>query len=173
MRKLVLAATAVAALAGAGSAAAGGWATAGITPMPDGVDAGEPWNVTITVLRHGVTPTDGAKPSITIKNDAGVTKTFRATPTGKTGEYRARVVFPANGTWRYEVDNGLFATGYGESMRQTYTPVEIGGPGGGGSTTSLAWTLGGSAALACALALLIFLGRTRTPRPGIPAPSTN
>lgn len=119
---LVLAAVVVAA-----PASAGGWATVGLASTPEGVGAGETWEAEITVLRHGVTPTDGAAPSLTIRNaDSELSETFGAEPTGETGVYVARVVFPSTGTWSYEIDNGLVATGYGESATTTYAPVAIG-----------------------------------------------
>ena len=111
---------------GAGSAGAGGWATVDLASMPEGVSAGETWTAEITVLRHGVTPTDDAAPSLTIRNKkSGASETFDAEPAGETGVYTARVVFPDAGTWGFEIDNGLAATGYGESATTTYAAVRI------------------------------------------------
>jgi len=45
------------------------------------------------------------------------------------------VVFPAAGRWSFEIDNGLAATGYGESATTTFAPVTI-GSGSGGSPSS-------------------------------------
>jgi YtkA-like protein len=130
MRYLIALAAVTATLAGAGAAHAGGWATVGLGSLPTGLDKGDTWRADITVLRHGRTPTDGAAPAVTIRNTkTGQKLTFPAKPTGKTGKYEARVVFPTSGTWRYEIDNGLRATGYGESATTTYAPVTI-GPGG-------------------------------------------
>ena len=133
MRSLVIVAALVLADWVAAPAGAGGWATVALASPPEGVATGETWKAEITVLRHGVTPTDGAAPSVTIRNaDAGLSETFAAEPAGETGVYVARVVFPAPGSWSYEIDNGLVATGYGESATTTYTPVVVdAGPGGG------------------------------------------
>lgn len=172
MRKLVLATLAAAALAAPAATNAGGWATAGIEPQPP-VTAGDDWNVTITILRHGQTPTDGAKPSITIRNvDTGETKTFAATPAGEVGKYEARVEFPSGGTWRYEVNTGLAATGHGMNQVQTFAPVEISGGGAAGTSfPTLQLTAGIAAALA--LAALVFFMRRRRPQQPQLAPSAH
>lgn len=77
MRHLIVLSTLVAALAVSGAASAGGWATVGITPTADGMDAGETWNTEITVLQHGRTPLDGLTPTVTI-NGPGGSRTFTA-----------------------------------------------------------------------------------------------
>lgn len=124
MRRLIVLSALVAALVVAGAANAGGWATVSLASLPDGVSSGERWKAQITVLRHGVTPTDGAAPSLTIRNGSE-TETFAAEPTGKLGGYEAHVVFPEAGSWRLEIDNGLVATGYGVSATTTFGPVTI------------------------------------------------
>ena len=119
MRALILLATLVVALGAAAPAAAGGWATVGIAPLPDAVGPGEPWNVEITVLQHGVRPLDGLAPVVTIGGDGEGLERFGATASGKPGVYEASVVFPEAGRWSVVVDSG-----FGES-RLTYGPVEI------------------------------------------------
>jgi hypothetical protein len=130
-RPLLLAA--VAALVLAGSAAAGGWATVKLSSLPIGLSAGEPWIVNITVLQHGRTPLAGVKPTVTIRKVVRTTSagsrvakevhTFAARPTSRTGVYRARVVFPSAGTWRYEVYDGFVQ--YGGARPHHYAPVKI------------------------------------------------
>ena len=159
MRKLVL--TVLAAALAAPAATAGGWATAGVDSQPSGKE----WDATITILRHGRTPTDDAAPSITIRNDEGVTKTFAAKPIGG-GRYTVRVEFPTEGTWRYEVNTGLAATGHGADQVQTFAPVEIRGAGDGGSAMP-AWPLATAAALALLLAIGFFLARRRRLTPSL------
>ncbi len=127
MRHLIALAALAAALVVSSAASAGGWATVSLASLPVGVSSGETWDAQITVLRHGVTPTEGAAPSVTIRK-GGDTTTFKAEPTGKTGGYEAPVVFPEPGQWTLEIDNGLVATGYGESATTTFGPVAIGGP---------------------------------------------
>lgn len=134
------------------AALAGGWATVGVTPLPpEDIQAGETWTPQVTVLRHGRTPTDGATPSITI-GSGGEQTTIPLRPTGKTGVYSAKVVFPHAGTWSYAIDNGLAGTGYGMSATTTYKPIEVGGaPAGDGTAIPGGWTTGLGAALALAL----------------------
>ena len=145
----------------AAPAGAGGWASVGLASLPAGVSSGEPWDAEITVLRHGVTPTDGAEPSLTIRNtETGLSETFAADPTGETGVYMARVVFPHAGRWSFEIDNGLTATGFGESATTTYAPVTIEAPGGGGSFPAA--PLGAiAAAIALAAAAVFSVRRLR------------
>jgi hypothetical protein len=134
MRRTVLLFAAASALVLAGTALAGGWATVRLSSLPTGLSAGEPWVVNITVLQHGRTPLDGLKPTVTIRKVAARTTsassqaakeshTFAARPTGRTGVYRARVVFPSAGTWRYEVYDA-FVT-YGGARTHTFAPVKI------------------------------------------------
>ena len=76
---------------------AGCWATVGLTPLPQpGLQAGEPWIVTIRVLQHGRTPLAGAKPEIRIRNGRQADRLQRQ-GTRARRSYRARVVFPAAG----------------------------------------------------------------------------
>lgn len=124
-RMLLVLALALGALAATGTATAGGWATVKLSSTPDGASAGEPWMVEITVLRHGRTPTDGAKPRVVVRSASGERISYPAAPTGKKGVYRARVVFTEAGTWRWSVSDGLAATGYGISRTHTFSPVEV------------------------------------------------
>jgi hypothetical protein len=153
MRYLVLVSALVLAAVAAVPASAGGWATVALASTPAGVSAGEPWEAEITILRHGVTPTDGAAPSLTIHNaDTGLSETFAAEPAGETGVYVASVVFPEPGSWSFEIDNGLVATGYGESATTTYAPVAIEvGSGGRGSFPAIPLGVLGAVALAAAV----------------------
>ena len=133
MRYLIALSVLVVALAAPAAAPAGGWATVELAAMPTGIDAGDTWTARFTVLRHGVTPTDGAEPSVTIAHPvSSETSTYPADPTGEPGVYEAAVVFPEAGTWTFEIDNGLAATGYGESQTTPFDAVTVGAPGGGG-----------------------------------------
>jgi hypothetical protein len=110
-------------LAAAPSALAGGWATAGLSSTPDGVDAGKPWKVDITIMQHGRTPLEGVQPAIVITDEAGRATRFDAKAAGEPGVYSATVVFPGNGTYDYTVDDG-----FGNAFGHEFAPVEIGGP---------------------------------------------
>ena len=126
MRTLFALCVAVAALAVTGAAGAGGWATVGFEPLPDGTSAGGTWHPTITIKQHGVTPLAGLTPIVTIEEAAsGGTQTFTAVETPKTGIYEADVVFPSEGDWRIAIDSG-----FGDS-RVTYGPLTIDAPSGG------------------------------------------
>jgi hypothetical protein len=126
MRTRHVAAIAVAvALMAPSSAAAGGFATVGLDPLPDGIGPGKPWQVRLTILQHGRTPLDGLVPEVIAKRGS-VRKTFAARPAGRPGVYRARVVFPSAGTWHYVVDDGF-------TMTHTFPPVRV-RAGGGGKT---------------------------------------
>ena len=88
------------------AAAAGGWTTVGLSaPPPGDLRAGSVWAAEVTVLQHGRTPLEGQTPILTITSGPR-TATFHATPSGRPGVYRARVVFPAAGSWRASVDHG-------------------------------------------------------------------
>jgi hypothetical protein len=120
MRHLIVVATIAAALIASSTASAGGWATVGLDPLPDGVAPGDTWNTNMTIKQHGMTPLTGLSPTITITlEDSGLTKEFFATETDAPGVYAASVVFPEAGQWRIVADST-----FGES-RLTYGPVSI------------------------------------------------
>ena len=133
MRRSLIVAAAVA-LVCASTALAGNWATVRLSSSPKGLSADEPWVVNITVLQHGLAsqPLCCLKPTVTISRVGQVRSTsaaleksltFRARATSRTGVYRARVVFPDAGTWRYEVYDA-FAV-YGGARTHTFAPVKI------------------------------------------------
>jgi hypothetical protein len=117
MRKLVVALILVAALVPA-TALAGAWATVKLSSTPAGAQAGKPWLVNLTVLQHGVTPLAGVEPQVRIWQGT-LQRSFNARPTSTTGVYRARVVFPRAGMWRWSIWDGF-------SRTHTYKPVKIG-----------------------------------------------
>jgi YtkA-like len=151
MRKLLIATLGCAALVIPGSAAAGGWATAGLGPPDDGLQAGDTWNARVTILQHGQTPLSGVEPTVTIRNDDdGTTQTFPARPTGEVGVYEAKVRFPSSGTWSYEVYDGFEQ--YGGAQTHTFGPISI-APGSGGGVELWPFVLVG-------LALVLIAGST-------------
>src|SRR3954470_7952529 len=82
-------------------AGAGGFATVGLSSLPDGTAPGTPWHVTLTILQHGRTPLPGLNPVVRIRSADGKTaRTFAARPARRPGIYTADVVFPAAGRWR-------------------------------------------------------------------------
>jgi hypothetical protein len=133
-RALILAA--VGALVATSTALAGGWATVKLSSSPKNVSAGEPWVVEIKVLQHGLAtqPLGGLKPTLTIRKvlsartissglEEPLSRTFRAKATGRVGVYRARVIFPSAGTWRYEVYDAF--TEYGGARTHRFKAVAI------------------------------------------------
>lgn len=152
MKKLVLAlAVALAAVPAAG---AGGFATVGLSSLPTGTAAGDTWTVDLTVLAHGRTPVDGIAPLVRISGGDGQTREFAARPTGTTGVYRADVVFPSEGTWRYEVWDGYTQT-------HTFKPVAVGASDGTGSSLPLWLALATALVMASAGAAMIQRRRGR------------
>jgi hypothetical protein len=101
---------------------AGGWATVQLSSTPKGVAAGTPWKVEVTVLQHGVTPLADVEPVVRIRKGE-VRRAFPARPTGETGVYLARVVFPSAGVWRYAVWDGFVE--YRGARTHTFAPVRI------------------------------------------------
>ncbi len=133
MRRSLIVAAAVA-LVLASTALAGNWATVRLSSSPKGLSTDEPWVVNITVLQHGLAsqPLCCLKPTVTIRRVSQVRSTsaavktsltFRATPTSRTGVYRARVVFPDAGMWRYEVYDAF--TMFGGARTHKFVPVTI------------------------------------------------
>lgn len=114
--KRLLAVVAVS-LAAVPVAGAGGWATVSLSSTPDRIRTGQVWDLRLTVLQHGVRPLEGVKPRVQLRRGA-TTRTFLARETGKPGVYRVRVVFPAPGTWRWQIDDGF-------GRLHSYYPVEI------------------------------------------------
>ncbi len=158
MRRLLITVSLAAALIAAPSAFAGGWATVGLDSTPAGVQPGDPWNVSITVLQHGRTPLVDVQPTLTISNGDS-SKTFAAKPTDKPGVYAASVTFPSAGQWTYEVNDGFIT-----QQPHTFPAVQIGAPvrAPAAATTTddggvnLTWLLlGGIAFVLAALILLV------------------
>ena len=107
---LIAAALVAALLIVPATALGGGWATVGMSSLPDDTRPGQAWVVDLEVLQHGRTPLQGVDPEVIIRPaDGGAEERFPARPTEKPGVYRARVVFPAGGEWNYLVDDGFTA----------------------------------------------------------------
>ena len=123
MKPIALILTAAATLALASTAQAGCWATVGLSSLPNGIGAGDQWNVAITVKQHGRTLLSNAKPTVTITSPAGKKTVVRAQKTARKGVYRARVVFPTAGDWRFTVFDG-FVPSCGRE--HTYAKLTIG-----------------------------------------------
>jgi hypothetical protein len=118
-------------------ASAGGWASVGFEPLPDGTDAGGTWKPTVFVKQHGITPLEGLQPVVMIEETgSGEATKFLATAGSEPGEYRADVVFPSAGDWRITI-----LAGFGDS-KVTYGPVAIGESVTGGGASEPLFVLG-------------------------------
>lgn len=135
---------------------------------PQGYEVGEPWVVSITVIRHDarvdLAPT--ARPSIRIdKQSTGETHTF-AFRRQRYGAFRARVVFPSAGIWTYRVTGlGRLVANQGwepvtivpRRAAKSHPPASAASPARGGGS-SAGWIAGG-AATALLLTLLLLWRR--------------
>jgi hypothetical protein len=151
MRALLLAVSA--ALLLAAPAAAGGWATVGLGPPDSGLGAGDTWNAQMTILQHGVTPLVGVSPVVKITK-GGKTLDFPATPTSQAGVYVAKVEFPSEGSWTYQVDDGF-------SRTHSFAAVQIGPGSGDGGFSIPDWTWALAAAAAGLIVILLVARRSR------------
>jgi hypothetical protein len=129
---------------------------------PQGYEVGEPWVVSITVIRHDarveLRPT--ATPSIRIvKQSTGETHIF-AFRRERYGALTARVVFPAAGVWTYSVTGlGSLVANQGwepvtivpPQVAKSHQPASATSPDRGGGS-SVGWVAGAGAA-----AFLLFL----------------
>jgi hypothetical protein len=109
MRKAIVLLAVGVALAFAGTASAGCWATVGVSPLPSAGQEQTTWKPQIQVLQHGRTPMADAKPTVIIENaQTGDRRTFDAAlVNGSEGVYQASVVFPEPGTWSVAVNDGF------------------------------------------------------------------
>jgi YtkA-like len=164
MRTLLLTLAAVAALAFAGTASAGGWATAGVSPPPDDPTAGSTWDARITILQHGQTPLSGIAPTISLVGPGGKKETFTSTATDEPGVYLAKVKFPAAGSWTYEVYDGFGE--YGGAQTHTFGAISVGASSGGSGFDLPSLPVSAAILVGIALVVALVLGMRRArPRP--------
>lgn len=101
---------AVAALALATVALAGGWSVvvldhASASLASGELPAGAPFTIGFTVLQHGKHPVDGLTPRITLTQQAGgETVTVLAEAARGPGRYQAAILLPAAGAWTWQID---------------------------------------------------------------------
>ena len=142
MKRILIAAVLLGSLVQAGVASAGCNATVGLAPPPAGIGPGTTWTAEMTVLQHGVRPlpnADTAHPTLTIVNDeTGARKTVTSQPTDDPAVFVADVVFPAAGTWSYEVYDDFTALEDGTAapcaQTHSFASVSVGGAPAGGGT---------------------------------------
>jgi hypothetical protein len=87
------------------SASAGGWSILTLAELPKHVEVDQPVVVEFAVLQHGQTAIEGLAPTVRavhVFTDERIT--IDATPSERSGYYRASVLFPNSGSWRWWVD---------------------------------------------------------------------
>ncbi len=100
----------VALLALPGWALAGGWALTSFDELPSDFEAGGSYDLTYTVLQHGVNPVDVGQSEVRLIDGNGDVMTFGATRLPERGRYQVTVTFPESGLWTWEVTQGDFGT---------------------------------------------------------------
>lgn len=112
---------AVCALGFGSGASAGGWAISTLDEIPVPI-AGEPIDVGFTIRQHGVTPIDLTENvGITISLAGGNAQYFPAAGDGTVGHYVARVEFPSEGRYQWNIRQGWFA-------EQDLGQIDVGAP---------------------------------------------
>jgi hypothetical protein len=175
--RLATAMVVLVALALPATAGAGGFATVGLSSLPDGTAPGKPWHVTLTILQHGRTPLPNLQPTVSVTSaDGATTRTFAARPGREAGIYTADVVFPTAGVWRYAINDSF-------SQIHRFAPVRVGSgaaaaapaasapaatPDSGGANVGAALA---AAAVAGLLAALLAAALMHRRRPADPAPA--
>lgn len=100
----------VALLAIPAMAHAGGWALTSFDELPPEFQAGATYDLTYTVLQHGVNPVDVGQSEVRVTGADGEVTTFTASGLPEVGRYRVTVTFPESGIWTWEVFQGDFGT---------------------------------------------------------------
>jgi hypothetical protein len=90
---------------------AGGWATTLLDPLPDRIEANQPYTVGFWVLQHG---SHAANPPIAdaglrLTDEKGSAVTFKGAALPEPAHYAAAVVLPHDGAWQLEGLQGWFA----------------------------------------------------------------
>ena len=88
------------------AAHAGGFATTGLSSTPDGLQAGQPWKVELTILQHGRTPLSDLSPEIVTSTPTATAR--RSAPSRRQARaLRRDRPFPKAGQWSYAVYDGF------------------------------------------------------------------
>jgi hypothetical protein len=114
-RWIAMVVAALAALAVATAAQAGGWAVVVLDEVPGEARAGETQELGFTVRQHGHTPVDihtweGDLPTLMARHtETGETLMATARKDGAVGHYTVSVTFPKAGVWAWEIIPAPFA----------------------------------------------------------------
>lgn len=114
MRRLVTTLSAlVLTLALGAPALAGGWAVTTLDELPPQIQAGQEYAIGYTIRQHGERPINvaemGGTTQILITSpDGAKTLRYNGVQTGARGHYVAKVMFPYDGAWQWQVTQGPF-----------------------------------------------------------------
>jgi hypothetical protein len=106
--------TGLGAIAGAGPAAAGGWAVTVLDPLPNRIEAGRAYEVSFWVLQHGTHPYNWGEPAslgqvgVTLTDDRSASVSFTGRALAEPAHYTTAVTVPHDGTWRVSGVQGIF-----------------------------------------------------------------
>lgn len=99
-------------------ATAGGWAAITLDQLPEGVVAGDPFEISFSVRQHGVRPMAGLTPLIHFSHiESTDTISVAAREQGPTGHYAAELTLPHPGAWNWSIE--------AFSMNQPMPPVQV------------------------------------------------
>ncbi len=99
-RFIALPLAALAGLAFASVALAGGWAQVTVTDFPSDPPAGEETTIGLSVLQHGETPISWSNLTVIATDEvSGTVIRTEAEAMGPEGSYVATIVFPSSGEW--------------------------------------------------------------------------
>ncbi len=160
----------------AAPAVAGGWAAVIIDGDASATTgrADEPIAIAFTVLQHGVTPVNTEEATVVaVEARTGDVVRTNATAVGSGGRYRAALVVPHEGRWRWQVELGRLVA---QSEVRDVDVAPIAAPGEASASGSsvdplpaLVVGIVGGLVAAGALGLAARAGRRREPGPA-PAP---
>ena len=153
----------VALLALPGWALAGGWALTSFDELPSEFEAGASYDLTYTVLQHGVNPVDVGQSEVRVKGANGDVTTFVATRLPEKGRYQVIVTFPEAGLWTWEVTQGDFGS-------HPIGPISV-SPGAGAAVataSALGWLLPVALAITIGLIAVQIANLARQRRPTQP-----
>jgi hypothetical protein len=115
MKRLLVSLSALALMCALGAPAlAGGWAATTLDDLPPNMQAGTEYAIGYTIRQHGVTPVNvedmQSTTQIRITAPTGAkTLSDQGVQTGAKGHYDAKVLFPYDGDWTWQVTQGPFA----------------------------------------------------------------
>ena len=84
----------------------GGWAVVTMDDLPEYLVAGKPLTLSFVVRQHGVTPLDGLKPTIIMKNGSDALSVAATHGSGR-GQYVATVTPTRTGDWSVTIVSGF------------------------------------------------------------------